>query len=172
MDKIIEFFNHPFFIIIGGISTIIAIGGFCYGIYVVFKGILPVWIRLGKSLHNRKIAIYAEENYSSLKSTLVDSGIFKKNNIIQVHNDSIEKGRDYTIMLVYFPDCEDCLENILKTKRDSDALIVYAPRENGSISDEVLKEINLQRNSIIVNFRGRLLNDIVTSMITTVYEKK
>lgn len=172
MNEIIDFFNHPFFIIVGGISTLIAIVGFCYGIYVVLKGILPVWIRLGRGLHNRKIAIYAEENYNSLESNLIDSGIFKKNNIIQIHNNSIEKGRDYTMMLVYYPECQDCLKSILKTKRDSDALIIYAPRENGDISKEILEKINLQRNSIIVNFRGRLLNDIVTSMITTVYEKK
>jgi len=58
-------------------------------------------------------------------------------------------------------------------KKDSTPLIVYAPQNEGRIEpQEVIDEINQHRNSVIVNFRGRLLNDILTSMITTSYEKR
>ena len=64
------------------------------------------------------------------------------------------------------------IDNILKIKDDSDALIIYAPQEEGLIDRSILEKINLERNSIVVNFRGRLLNDILTCMITTSYVKK
>ncbi len=168
----LEFFNHPVFVIIGGITTLFSILLLLYTIYIVLNGVLPVWIRLGKSLHGKKIAVYAEQDYESLKSLLVDSGIFKKKNIFKISKDSIEKGETFTMMLVNYPEFPDKLESIMKSKRDSDSLIIYAPQSCGRIENELMNKINDKRNSIVVNFRGRLLNDIVTSMITTVYEKK
>lgn len=172
MEEILNFFNHPFFVIVGGISTAIAVVIFFYGIYSIFRGIVPVWIRLGKSLHNRKIAIYAENDFESLKSLLSDSGIFKTKNITQITKDSIAKGEKFTMMLVNYPEFNDVIKSILKHKRDSDSLIVYAPQSEGRIEQKLMDKINENRNSIVVNFRGRLLNDIVTSMITTTYEKE
>jgi len=172
MEQILDFFNHPIFAIVGGLSTLIAICLFFYGIYGVFRGFLPVGIRLGKSLYNRKIAIYAESDFESLKSLMLDSGIFKTKNIIQIPKDSIDKGEKYTMMLVNYPEFSDEIKSILKYKNDGDSLIVYAPQSAGRIEQKLMDKINKKRNAIVVNFRGRLLNDIVTSMITTTYEKK
>lgn len=168
----LEFFNHPVFVIIGGIMTFFSIILFLYAIYIVLNGVLPVWIRLGKSLHGKKIAVYAEQDFESLKSLLVDSGIFKKKNITKISKDSIEKGETFTMMLVNYPEFPEKLEAIMQSKKDSDSLIIYAPHSFGRLDNDIMKNINSKRNSIVVNFRGRLLNDIVTSMITTVYEKK
>jgi len=49
--------------------------------------------------------------------------------------------------------------------------ILIFSQEEGLIPREDLGKINQHRNVIIVNFRGRLLNDIVTSLITTSYGK-
>lgn len=103
---------------------------------------------------------------------LVDSGLFKEKNIHIISNDEISKGSDYTMMIVYYPDFKDSLHEIISQKKDEDSLIVYAPQSKGRIEVEILETINKQRNSIIVNMRGRLLNDVLTSMITTNYGKK
>jgi hypothetical protein len=76
------------------------------------------------------------------------------------------------MMIVYYPEFKNYILDIISLKNDSDSLIVYAPSSGGRIDSEILDAINAQRNSIIVNMRGRLLNDILTSMITTNYAKK
>lgn len=171
-QKIYDFFNHPFFIIFGAISVLITIATNIFGLYTIIKGVLPIWIRLGLGLSNRKIAIYAEKDFDSLKSLLVDSRIINHKNIHKISSDSLSKGENYTIMLVNFPEFNDKIEDILRYKRDSDALIIYAPNTSGRIDEKILELINSHRYSIIVNLRGRLLNDIVNSMITTSYEKR
>lgn len=171
MKELLDFFNHPFFVIVGGISTIIVFFGFGYTIYSIIRGIMPVWIRLGKSLSNKKIAIYAEGEFDDFKSLLVDSGLFKEKNIEKISSASLGKGENHTMMLVYYNEFDDKMDDILRFKKDSDALIVYV--SNGvRVPQDILDKINNHRNSIVVTFRGRLLNDIVTSLITTAYEKK
>lgn len=172
MNEIIDFFNHPFFVIVGGISTVIAIVTFIYTIYIVLNGIIPVWIRLGKGLSNRKIAVYAENDFNNFKSMLLDSGIFKEKNIEQITNESLAKGETHTMMLVSYMDFKDKIEKILSYKKDSDSLIIYAPQSGERIELDLMNRINENRNSIVVNMKGRLLNDILTSMITTIYEKR
>ncbi|CAM3784532.1 hypothetical protein FLGE108171_14990 [Flavobacterium gelidilacus] len=171
MEKLIEFFNHPFFIIVGGISTVIALGGFVFVVYTIIKGVLPVWIRLGKGLSNKKIAIYAEKEFDDFKDLLVDSGLFNKKNIEKVTGSSLSKGERHTMMLVNYNEFDDKINDILNFKKDSDSLIVYV--SNGvRVPQNIMDNINNHRNSIVVTFRGRLLNDIVTSLITTSYEQK
>lgn len=152
----------------------IAIGGFTAIMLLIgaIRGIIPVLWRLGKSLYNRRIALYAEIEATTLKSTLIDSNLFKDKNIDIIGRKELTKGRDHSMMIVYYPEFKDCILDIISLKNDSDALIVYAPSSEGRIDDEILNAINAQRNSIIVNLRGRLLNDILTSMITTNYAKK
>ncbi|ABQ04865.1 hypothetical protein [Flavobacterium johnsoniae] len=173
MEKITAFFDHPFFIIVGGISTLIAILAFLYSTYIIFTGIIPIWIRLGKGLSNKKIAIYAEQEFDNLKDLLLDSGLFKEKNIERISINAMKKGERHTMMLVNYIEFSDRIPEILKCKKDSDSLIIYAPQKDGRIEQQVMDEINENRNSIVVNFRGRLLNDIITSMITTSsYEKR
>lgn len=171
MNELIEFFNHPFFAIVGGVSTVFAIFGFGYTIYTIISGVMPVWIRLGRGLSNKKIAVYAESEFDNFKDLLVDSGLFKEKNIEKITSASLGKGERHTMMLVNYNEFDDKIQDILRFKKDSDALIVYV--SNGvRISQNIMDNINNHRNSILVTFRGRLLNDIVTSLITTAYEKK
>lgn len=171
MEKIIDFFNHPFFIIIGGLSTVAALISLLYGLYIILSGVVPVWIRLGRGLANKKIAIYAEIEFQDFRDLLLDSGLFKSKNIERITSASLKKGERHTMMLVNYEEFKDQIIEILKYKRDSDSLIIYAPQSR--IDLDVMNEINRNRNSIVVNFKGRLLNDILTSMITTTtYEKR
>ena len=172
VQDIIRFFNHPFFIIIGGLTTLLAIIGILYTAYLIIKGVFPVWYRLGMGLSKRKIAVFAEQEFENLKNMLVDSNIFKVKNILKIDKQSIKKAESITLLLVHWKCFETEIDNILKIKKDSDALIIYAPQNEGFIDKNILEIISIERNSIIVNFRGRLLNDILTSMITTSYENK
>ena len=171
-NQITNFFNHPFFIIVGGLATILMIIGFFYTAYLVIKGVFPVWYRLGMGLSKRKIAIFASTEFESLKSMLVDSKIFEKNNVIQINKNDLKKAEKETIFLVHWKDYQEKIDDILALKKDSTALVVYAPQSEGKIEpQEKMDKINLHRNAIVVNFRGRLLNDILTSLITTSYDR-
>lgn len=168
----VSFFNNSFFIIAGGVSTIIVITGFLYVMFLVIKGVLPVWYRLGMGLSKRKIAVFASDEYASLESMLADSKIFKRKNIMRVNKNDIRKAEDYSLLVVYWKDFSDKLKEILSIKKDSAALVVYAPQNEGIIDKASIDLINEHRNAIVVNFRGRLLNDIVSCLITTCYEQR
>ena len=172
MDSMMQFLTHPGLTVIGNLLTIGVVFGYIYALYLAGKGILPVWYRLGRGLARRKIALFAESHFEDLQSMLVDSHLFKAQNVVRMTKGSIAKAQHMTLLLVHYQSFQDSIDDILRIKNDSDALIIYAPQDEGRIDDDVLKKINAQRNAIIVNFRGRLLNDILTSMMTTGYERR
>lgn len=158
---------------IGTIETIVLIIGFIWAIILWTKGISPALYRLGNGLAKRKIAIFAKnDNVSSLKSLLCDSGLFRQKNIFEITNSGdIGKAEEASVYLVYWHDWADDINQILDKKPDKCALVVYAPYDKGRIPDEQMKNLDGKRHSAVTNFRGRLLNDIVTAMITTSYGK-
>lgn len=168
---IIKFFNHPFFIVVGGLTTLLAMIALLYSFYLLTRGLLPVWYRLGMGLAKRKIAVFATDEFANLKGILVDSQLFTKKNIIHIDTESMKKAESATLLLVHWKPFKAHIDAILRIKSDSDAIIIYAPQKEGFIDEADLSKINSERNAIIVNFRGRLLNDIFTSMMTTSYEK-
>lgn len=167
-----NFFNQPFFVILSGLSTLFSVFVIILVIYTFIKGIFPVWYRLGIGLTKRKIAVFAVNEFDSLKAMLVDSNIFKSNNIVKIDKNSIKKAEVFTLLLVHWKDFSSEIDAILSIKKDYAALIIYAPQSEGFIHKDTLEKINLERNSIIVNFRGRLLNDILTCMMTTSNQHK
>jgi len=60
IDSVIAFFNHPFFIDVGGMATVIMFGVFFYTIWVVVSGVFPVWYRLGIGLAKRNLGNQVE----------------------------------------------------------------------------------------------------------------
>ncbi len=167
-DHLIVFFDHPFFIVMGGLSTTAAVLTAAYTTCLVIKGILPVWYRLGIALSKRKIVIFAYgDDYTNLKNTLSDSGLFKEKNIIQIDKNSIKKAESESLLLVHWKSYKDKLDSILSIKKDEAALIIYAPVEDGRIENNDMEKINQNRNVIVVNFRGRLINDVLVCMMTS-----
>lgn len=130
--------------------------------------------RLGHGLARRKIVIFATaNNLASLKQLLLDSQLFSNGNIIEVFAAAdIGRAENKTLFLVHWSDFQNAIDDIIKQKDDGCALIVYAPTAEGRIPDDVMSKLDKERNTTVTNFRGRLLNDIVTAMITTSYEKK
>ncbi len=163
MDCFLKMLN-----LLGYWSTLIVIIAVIVEIYRWCKGISPALLRLGKGLASRKIAVFAEnDNFSSLKSLLVDSKLFKDKNVTQITRKELRKAEDFSLFLAHWKTISSYLDIILSAKKDGTALIIYAPQEEGFVPSESIEEINKHRNVILVNFRGRLLNDIVTSLITT-----
>ncbi len=139
----------------------------------IWKGILPSLFRLGIGLSKRKIAILANsEMGNSLRDLLVDSGLFQNKNVFIVSNKKdIGKLERVNSILMHWESWKDTYESVLNVKTDGCSLIIYAPADEGKISEECYKELDEKRNVIVTNFRGRLLNDIVNSMITSGYVK-
>jgi hypothetical protein len=167
---IVQFFNHPFFIVLGGIATLFSVIGVVVVAVLVIRGVFPVWYRLGLGLSNRKIAVFANSEFEALKSMLVDSKLFREKNIVRIDKKELKKAQPFSLLLVHWKPFASEMDSILSLKRDNAALIIYAPQNEGFVDKEMLEKINIERNAIIVNFRGRLLNDILTSMITTSYD--
>lgn len=157
---------------ISRITTIVLLVTVALAVYVWFRGILPAMLRLGNGLAKREIAIFARgDNFSSLKDLLIDSKLFKENNIVHIASErDFKKAEPYTLFLVHWSDWKTQLDKIVDQKKDGTALIVYAPQEEGFLPKEQMTLLN-ERNVMLTNFRGRLLNDIVVSMITTGYER-
>lgn len=133
---------------------------------IAWKGLF-VWYRIGRGLARRKIAIFADSQFDELKNLLVDSGMIRERNLMKIGRREIGRAESCSLYLVHYLPFKEEMENILAQKKDSDALIVYAPPDEGRIDREHLEKINRQRNTTTVNFPGRLLNDVFVSMITT-----
>ena len=122
-------------------------------------------------LSKRSIAVFADAEYTSLESLLKDSKIFANSKIIKIHKNDLSKAAKETIFLVHWKDFKDKIDDILRMKADQTVLIIYAPQHEGRVEPQsVMDQINSHRNTIVVNFRGRLMNDILVSLITTSYD--
>lgn len=152
----------------GHVSNIIVLIAAIVGIWLWSQGILRVLYRLGKGLAKSKIAIFAKaDNLSSIKNLLLDSNLFLSKNIIDIpEKRDIGRAEDTSLYLVFWPDWKGEIDDILDCKGDKTALIVYAPQQLGFIPKDKMTDLGEHRNVAVTNFRGRLLNDIVVSIIT------
>lgn len=140
-------------------------------------GITPLLLRLGYGRWFRKIAIVAKPDmYPVLKKDLTDSGIFREKNISSAITEaSISDVRNHDLLLVHYQSFnEDQIKSIISNKKSNAGMIFYFPEfsPENRISDHIRDEISNTSNTTLVNFRGRLLNDIITTLITTSYEKR
>lgn len=156
---------------LGYASTIIVIISFILGLIAWATGIFPAVIRLGNGFAKRKIAIFAKgDHLISLNSLLTDSKLFKTKNVINISTaNDFGRSEQATLFLVFWHDWQDKIDDILRHKSDGTALIVYAPTELPRIPTDEMNKLDEKRNVTVANFRGRLLNDIVVSMIATDY---
>lgn len=154
--------------IIGIIETLILVAGIIYAVYLWVRGILPVLYRLGNGLAKRKIAVFAKgDNLSSIKSLLEDSKLFRQRIIEVTSKNDLGRAEKASVYLVYWHDWSNEINDILAKKPDKCPMIVYAPYNKEKIPDDQMENLDGKRNTSVTNFRGRLLNDVVTAMITT-----
>lgn len=170
IQPIIDFFNHPVFIIVGGLTVVFAALGIIYRVVCIALGVTPLVFRIGKALWRRKVAIIGNlEAFSSLTDCITDTNIFKKNNVVHIPTDNIEKAKDYSILLVDWETSGNNIDQIfLARKNHNTAVIIFA--KPGSIPQDKMTDIGNRSNTVVVNFKGRLLNDILNSLITTSFD--
>lgn len=154
---------------IGIIEAIVLIFGAIWGFVLWTRGVFPVLLRIGNGLAKRKIAIFAKgDNVSSLKSLLIDSGLFKEKNIFEITvAKDIGSAEKASVYLVHWHDWAGDINKILLKKPDRCPMVVYAPYDMRRIPDDKMVDLDSAKHTAVTNFRGRLLNDIVTAMITT-----
>lgn len=170
IQSIIDFFNHPVFIILGGLTVVFAAVGIVYRIVCIVLGVTPLVFRIGKAIWRRKVAIIGNyEAFSSLKDCITATNIFKTKNVVHIPIDNIEKAKEHTILLVDWETSGNHIDQIFLTRNNQNtAVIIFA--KAGSIPHEKMAEIANKSNTVLVNFKGRLLNDILNSLITTSFD--
>jgi len=169
MHQIIHFCNHPFFAVIGALTTLLVFLGFAYRIACWAFCIVPIALRFGIGLQKREVAIFGDDKaFADLKSCLIDSKIFKDKNIHQIRDLGKAKGK--TIFLVDWSSFGSDIEKVFDARKsDQVAVIIFA--NPGSIPQPAMTDIANRANTVVVNFKGRLLNDLLTSLITTSYDR-
>lgn len=99
-------------------------------------------------------------------NSLLDTKLFNKKNMIDISSvGDFGRAEGATVFLIFWDDWKD---KMLRVKKDKTALVIYAPPR--SIPDAEFAKLDSQRNVMVTNFRGRLLNDMVISLMTTGYQ--
>ena len=163
---------NKFLATVSTIESIVLVAAIVSGGYLWARGIFPALLRLGNGLSRRNIALFAKgDNATSLKHLLTDSKLFRAKNITEITGlNDIGRAESASVYLVHWHDWANDIDAVLNQKPDGCVLVVYAPYNMGRIPDDQMRNLDGQRNTSVTNFRGRLLNDIVTSMITTGYK--
>lgn len=163
--------------IVGVITTLFGIVLFVWAVVSWILGVYPLFLRLGFGRWRRKIAIVAnDDTYNSLKIDLIDTGVFREENIYQIKKDTLSKVKETTLALIHYQSFdENEIKSILSYKKSNAGFIFYFPEFTPPtlvIPPNMMKEINNQQFTTIVNMRGRLINDIVTTLLSTSYDKR
>lgn len=171
MQQIANWCNHPLFAVVGAATTILIFGGFVYRIACWTFCVTPIAFRFGIALQKREVAIFGDDAaFGNLRDCLVDSKIFKNKTIVHVRTNNIDKAKDKTIFLVDWSSISSDIEEIFAARKNHQTpVVIYA--KPASIPQDKMTDIANRANTVVVNFRGRLLNDILTSLITTSYDR-
>lgn len=169
---IFDFYSHPVFTVAGGLVITLSVLGIAYRLVCWVFGITPILFRLGAALWGRKIAIFASTTaYPDLKTALTDTGLFHDKNVLSVTPNNIDRAVEATVFLVDWGSFDSEIEKVFnKRGTHQTPIVIYA--KPASIPQEKMSDIANRANTVVVNFRGRLLNDILTSLMTTSYEKR
>lgn len=166
-----------FFEIVGAITIVVGIVNLFISIFSWGLGVFPLFWRLGFGRWSRKIDIAADNaNFNSLKSDLLETGIFREKNMRQVCNTCISKAKNSGLLLVHYQSFSaDQIKTLLSCKKPNAGYIFYFPEFNpatNKIPDDIRDLINNEQFTTVVNFRGRLINDIMTTLLSTSYDKR
>lgn len=154
-------------IIIAMIGGIITFGGWAMGISMVMK-------RLGLGRWYRKVTIVSDgSGGEKLKKDLVDSGVFREKNIQVIGESSLSDVKTADLILLdYWSLAPQKALTAIENKQNHAGLVVYSPMKKGRIADEVTKRMNDEPFTTLVQMRGRLVNDLLVTLMSTSYDKK
>jgi hypothetical protein len=163
----IALLNHPLFVIFGKLSGLLAIVAIVTKVGLFFWGVTPLAIRFGNALTNRKIGIVGSgARFSEIQAILTDSKIFTQKNIVHITGVAQDKVKDMELVIVDWESSEVPIDSIFNAKKSYQVGVIVLAK-HGSLKPEEMTLIANRANTVVVNFLGRLLNDAVTSLITT-----
>lgn len=95
---------------------------------------------------------------------MIDSKLFNGKQIETCGSHSTDKASEADLLILYWPDCTDYFEKLNQARNKKNPVIIYTP---SYLDKMTLKRVNEIRNLILVQYRGRFLNDVFTTAITT-----
>ena len=156
---------------IGYISSVITLVMLLTSVVAYVLGLFPVLKRFGFNRWKMKIAVVTDDNNlkNTVNTTLTKCKLIRKRNLEHVSNGVLKTTDNYSLVVV----CEDMLsklDKIVDNLSSKTALIVYAPKVR--LNDEQLEYLNRQPVSALVNFKGRLIGDVINMLVSTEYVEK
>lgn len=165
-DLIVDFFDHPFFIVVGGVSTGVMVLLVLIRISSIFLGVTPLAWRFSIAVWNKKIGIIANEDQFQRIFNEIDSAkVVKTKNISKISTSNIEISKEKGLLVVDYDYYQD-LKYLITLRKTTQVSVVIFARPN-QIAREEMDFLSTKPNVIVTNFFGRLLNDIVVSMVST-----
>lgn len=164
-----------FYLLVQAVSFVMVVGfilGSLLLLFAVIRGISkPLW-RLGLGLSRRKILIVASsDDGKSLRNLVEASKLFSLKRVEEIHSrGDIERIESADVILFKYSGSEFELEEILEKAKPTSPILIYAG--NREITDHTHWSLMDEKKFISVcNLRGRLLNDLLTLMMTSAYAK-
>lgn len=166
----IDFFDFPLFSIIGGLTVLISTAALLIRAAMWTLGITPIILKFGMALKKSKVAIFATADaFASLQTTVVESGVLPKGRLSQITPDNMAHASSHQIFLVDWESFGEHIDEIFQVRANTKkAIVIFAKPQ--TIPHEKMEDIANRPHTVVVNFRGRLLNDILTSLVTTSYD--
>lgn len=163
--------------IVGAFTVAVSLILFFVAVFSWFFGVAPLLYRLGFGRWSRKIDIIADDtNFNSLKKDLEKTGVFRGKNIRHISTSDLAEVKEMNLGLLHYQSFTvEQIEIILSNKKTGAGLVTYFPEfspPSNVIPVDMMKKINDHSFTTIVNFRGRLVNDLLVTLLSTSYEKK
>lgn len=168
------------------ISDIFSVGG---AISLVFEFIgflslialtISAFTRLGKAawrfglaLYGKKIMIVAnDEDFRDLKEDISDSGLIKSRNIQRISEKQLAKTKNALLLIIVYGYLDkDDFKSVVTRKSARCGLIIHCPPEKGRIKDDEMDLLSNTAFTTLCNFRGRLVNEVLITMLSTSFKK-
>ncbi|MCA9358784.1 hypothetical protein KC926_01105 [Candidatus Kaiserbacteria bacterium] len=154
--------------LIGWVTAFLVLCSIVAAIIAWFLGILRPLYRLGLGLSRKRITIIANsEDSESLTNLIRNSKIFSDSRIRRIcSREDAEDIRISDVVLYKYSGSPFTLREVLEKKDPNASIVVYAkPMEIKDPADWLL--MDEFRNVSVCNLKGRLLNDLLTLMMTT-----
>lgn len=158
--------------LIGGATTAATIITTVVIVFFAITGLLKAMWRFGIGVAWRKVFIVADADArDELQGDLMRSGIVRKRNIKTMTRGQISNLKGARLIILDYGYLEEDETVRIVSQKDSDCgVLVYA--KPGTIPGEVMEKLNLSQHVSVVNFRGRLVNEVLILLLSTSFSRK
>ena len=167
----VQMTNDILQIIVSIITILGAVWAFLRFVVPRLLGFSELIRRIGM-VWSRKISVAADRDaFESLKKDIKNAGIMKDKNISHIDSGHLSDVSKSNVVLVDYASIhEDGLRTILDKMQPDAGLIIYA-KIPFRLPDDLMQKVCDSPYTIVVNFRGRLVNDILVALMTTPVKK-